>query len=71
MYIVSKKLDKKLKMYAKISLIKRTIFSLVFFSFFLTGCNNSKLDYTIETLLNPYKISPLTAMLNITSDIPC
>ena len=75
MYIVFEKFyiktNNKLKMRTEISSIKRTILSLAFFSFFLTGCNNSKLDYTIETLLNPYKISPLTAMLNITSDIPC
>jgi len=58
-------------MYTKISLIKRTVFSLLCFSFFLTGCNKSGLDYTIETVLNPNKISPLTAILNITSDIPC
>ena len=58
-------------MYTKISLIKRTIFYFLCFSFFLTSCNNSGLDYTIETVLNPNKISPLTAILNITSDIPC
>ena len=58
-------------MYTKISLIKRTVFYLLCFSFFLTSCNNSGLDYTIKTILNPNKISPLTAILNITSDIPC
>ena len=58
-------------MYTKISLIKRTVFYLLCFSFFLTSCNNSGLDYTIEAVLNPNKISPLTAILNITSDIPC
>lgn len=40
------------------------------FSFFLIGCNNSGLDYTIETDLNPNKISPLTAMLHIKTDKP-
>ena len=35
-------------MHTKISSIKRTVLSLVFFSFFLTGCNNSKLDYSIN-----------------------
>ena len=59
------------KMYTKRSLIKRTIFYFLCFSFFLTSCNNSGLDYTIETVLNPNKISPLTAILNITSDMPC
>ena len=33
--------------------------------------NQSKLDYTIETTLNPNQIAPLTAMLNITSEVPC
>ena len=36
----------------------------------MIGCNSSGLDYTIETDLNPNKISPLTAMLHIKTDKP-
>jgi len=57
-------------MCTKIPLLKNTLFTLVSFSFFLIGCNNSGLDYTIETDLNPNKISPLTAMLHIKTDKP-
>ncbi len=35
-----------------------------------SGCG-STLDYTIETTLNPYKISPLTAKLSIEIEKPC
>ena len=58
-------------MYFKISPINQIIFSFLLFSVFLTGCSNTKLDYTIDVVLNPNNISPLTAMLNIESDIPC
>ena len=58
-------------MYFKISPINQIIFSFLLFSVFLTGCSNAKLDYTIDVVLNPNNISPLTAMLNIESDIPC
>jgi len=49
---------------------------LVFLLFFvllisMTSCGNSDLEYTIETNLNPYKISPLTALLHINSEKPC
>lgn len=37
----------------------------VFFS-----CNQSKLDFTISSKLNPYKIAPLTAELQIIADKP-
>ena len=56
-------------MHTKIYQIKSALLYLVCLSFFLTGCN-SKLDYTIETTLNPNQIAPLTAMLNITSEVP-
>ena len=57
-------------MCTKTPLLKNTLFTLISFSFFLIGCNNSGLDYTIETDLNPNKISPLTAMLHIKTDKP-
>ena len=56
-------------MHTKIYQIKSALLYLVCLSFFLTSCN-SKLDYTIETTLNPNQIAPLTAMLNITSEVP-
>jgi len=67
MYIVYIKYS---NMSAKIYQIKNALLYLVCLLFFLTGCN-SKLDYTIETTLNPNQIAPLTAMLNITSEVPC
>ena len=67
MYIVYIKYS---NMPTKIYQIKKALLYLVCLLFFLTGCN-SKLDYTIETTLNPNQIAPLTAMLNITSEVPC
>ena len=67
MYIVYIKYS---NMRTKIYQIKKILLYLVCLLFFLTGCN-SKLDYTIETTLNPNNIAPLTAMLNITSEVPC
>jgi arylsulfate sulfotransferase len=37
----------------------------------INGCSKSEPDYTIVTELNPYGISPLTAVLNISSKEPC
>ena len=47
------------------------IFLLFFVLLISTSCKNSDLEYTIETKLNPYKISPLTALLRIDSKKPC
>ena len=58
-------------MCTKISLLKKSIFPLILLSLFFVGCNNSNLKYSIETTLNPNKISPLTATLNIKTDKPC
>jgi len=35
------------------------------------GCGESKLEYTINSTLNPHKIAPLTAELQIVSELPC
>ncbi len=45
-------------------------FSLIFITLFLTDCE-SKPDYTIDPKVNPNGISPLTALLEITSQKPC
>lgn len=45
-------------------------FSLIFITLFLTDCD-SKPDYKIEAKVNPNGISPLTAMLVITSKDSC
>ena len=36
-----------------------------------TSCSNSEFKYSIDTQLNPYKISPLTALLQIKTEKPC
>jgi arylsulfate sulfotransferase len=41
---------------------------ICFCAFF--GCNESKFDYTISAELNPHRIAPLTAMLQIISEAP-
>jgi len=46
------------------------LFSLVFTLLLLNSCN-SGFKYSIKTTLNPYKISPLTAILNIEAEKPC
>ena len=58
-------------MWTKISLFKKSIFTLISLSLFIIGCNSPKLEYTIETTLNPNNISPLTATLQINTDKPC
>jgi len=52
------------------SFIKR-FFSLLLFVVFLSSCDNSGLEYNINTNLNPNKIAPLTAILSIETDKPC
>jgi len=51
--------------------IKKLFFLFIVLVFVFTNCSNSKLDYSIETNINPNNIAPLTALLNIKSDIPC
>ena len=48
-------------------------FSLIFVLTFLTNCSDPKPkdDYSIDYVLNPYRIAPLTALLNIKSEKPC
>ena len=46
--------------------------SLFLFSLIFTSCDGEqKKAYSINPILNPYRIAPLTAVLNITSDEPC
>ena len=58
-------------MWTKISLVRKSIFTLISLSLFFISCNNSELEYTIEATLNPNNISPLTATLQINTDKPC
>jgi len=64
-------IKQNLIMWTKISLFKKSIFTLISLSLFIIGCNTPKLEYTIETTLNPNNISPLTATLQINTDKPC
>ena len=57
-------------MYSKISLFCKSLLVFISLSFFLSSCS-SGLEYSIKTDLNPNKISPLTAMLQIKTDKPC
>jgi len=47
----------------------RLLYSLVFALLFFSSCS-SGFNYSIDTTLNPYKIAPLTAMLNIEAEKP-
>jgi len=44
--------------------------TLVFFLLILSSCG-SELEYSIKSTINPYKISPLTALLEIETEKPC
>ncbi len=44
--------------------------SLVFLLLILSSCG-SELEYSIKSSVNPYKISPLTALLEIETEKPC
>lgn len=44
---------------------------MILFLIICSSCNNSELEYSIESKLNPFKISPLTALLEIKTEIPC
>ena len=57
-------------MYSKISLVSKSLLVFISLSFFLSSCS-SGLEYSIKTDLNPNKISPLTATLQIKTDKPC
>jgi len=48
-------------------------FSLILFALLFTNCNEQqpKTQHSIQAVLNPYRIAPLTAVLNIKSDEPC
>ncbi len=58
-------------MFSRIPLITRAIFCLIFLPLIFNSCNNAGVDYSIEFTLNPNKIAPLTAMLDIKTDKPC
>ena len=57
--------------FSKSLTMKRTLLFFFCISFLFQSCRNSDYKYTIETDVNPNEISPLTAMLNIKSDMPC
>lgn len=46
-------------------------FCLIFILLICVSCKNTDLEYHIETQVNPFKISPLTAMLQIKTGKPC
>ena len=58
-------------MFSRIPLSTQIVFSLLVLPLLFTSCNTAGIDYDIESTLNPNKISPLTAMLEITADKPC
>lgn len=58
-------------MFSRIPLIAKVTHGLLFLPFLFISCNNAGVDYTIEYTLNPNKISPLTASLDIKTDKPC
>ncbi|MCB0461257.1 MAG: aryl-sulfate sulfotransferase [Flavobacteriaceae bacterium] len=47
--------------------------TLILFALIFIGCNEQqpKAQHSIQAVLNPYRIAPLTAVLNIKSDEPC
>ena len=47
------------------------LISLISITIIFCSCSSSEFEYTIESQLNPYKISPLTAQLKITTELPC
>ena len=47
------------------------LFCLISSLLICVSCKNSDLEYHIETQVNPFKISPLTAMLQIKTEKPC
>lgn len=50
---------------------KPSIICLVLIILFCFSCDDSGFNYVVNAKLNPYKISPLTAQLKITTNIPC
>ena len=55
----------------KVHSIYINLFCLIFILFVFNSCNNSDIEYSIETKVNPYKISPLTALLQINTESLC
>ncbi|MDH5475796.1 MAG: aryl-sulfate sulfotransferase [Cyclobacteriaceae bacterium] len=49
----------------------RVTIYLLLLPLLLNSCNSDGVDFTIKTTLNPHKISPLTALLEIKTDRPC
>ncbi|WP_276392876.1 aryl-sulfate sulfotransferase [Eudoraea chungangensis] len=47
-----------------------TWYSLILALLILSSCG-SQLEYSIDSTLNPYKISPLTALVTVDADKPC
>ncbi len=58
-------------MFLKFRSIFISFLCLIFTLFILTSCSDSDFEYTIEAKLNPNRISPLTALLQITAEKPC
>jgi len=58
-------------MFSRTPLIARAILSILVLSLLFNSCNEASIDYSITPTLNPNKISPLTAILNITAEKPC
>lgn len=46
-------------------------YCLIFLLLFINACSKATPEYSIETKVNPYKIAPLTALLEIKSVEPC
>ena len=61
----------RMKLLAINSIIRRAVIGLLILPLFFSNCSNSGIDFTIEPTVNPNKIAPLTAILDITSDLPC
>lgn len=58
-------------MFSKHSFVTKAFLYLIVLPLILMSCKKGNIDYSIESNLNPNKISPLTAMLKITSEKPC
>jgi len=53
-----------------LKVLSRSVYLLALVAFLFSSCG-SDLKYSMETTLNPYKISPLSAIINIEADKPC
>ena len=63
--------NKKCNMLSKFQPISSLVFKVFLVLLISTSCSNPDAEYSIETKLNPYKISPLTALLKVKSEKPC